>query len=44
MMLDNKSKIILSFVLILAGINYYLYSKKMNELKDVINNIKKEQA
>jgi len=43
MMLDNKSKIILSFVLILAGVNYYLYSKKMNELKDVINNIKNEQ-
>jgi hypothetical protein len=42
-MLDNKSKFILSFVLILSGINYYLYSKKINELKDVINNIKNEQ-
>ena len=43
MILDNKSKIILSFVLVLATINYYLYSNKINELKDVINNIKNDK-
>ena len=36
-MLDNKDKIVIGFVLILSTINYYLYSKKMNELKDLIN-------
>jgi hypothetical protein len=33
-MIDNKTKVVLIFVLILSGINYYLYSKHMNELKD----------
>jgi len=36
-MIDNKTKIVLAFVLILAGVNYYLYSKHMKELKDLIN-------
>lgn len=36
--IENRDKIILVFVLALAGINYYLYSKKMNELKDLIKN------
>ena len=36
-MIDNKTKIVLAFVIILSGINYYLYSKHMKELKDLIN-------
>jgi hypothetical protein len=36
--IDRKDKIILGFVLALAIINYNLYSKKMNELKDLIKN------
>ena len=39
-MIDNKTKIVLAFVLILAGVNYYLYSKHMNELKELIKQIK----
>jgi hypothetical protein len=35
--MENKDKVILIFVLTLASVNYYLYSKKMNELKDLIN-------
>ena len=35
-MIDNNTKAVFVFVLILSGINYYLYSKHMNELKDLI--------
>lgn len=35
-MIDKNTKVVFVFVLILSAVNYYLYSKHMKELKDLI--------
>jgi len=37
-MIDKKTKIVLSLVILISAINYYLYKKDMKELKDIIKN------
>jgi len=35
-MIDKNTKVVFVFVLILSAVNYYLYAKRMKELKDLI--------
>ena len=37
-MIDKRTKIVLGLVITISAINYYLYKKDMNELKDLIKN------